>query len=62
VERNSLLEELDELTGLDKNDMSKKETEKNASRLIEISERLDLISANEAETKAIQILIGIGFS
>lgn len=62
VERNSLLEELDELTKVDDTELSQKEVTKKTERLAEISERLDLIDANDAEPKAIKILNGIGFS
>jgi ATPase subunit of ABC transporter with duplicated ATPase domains len=40
----------------------KKQKQKRTERLSEISQRLEQIDSNGAETKAIEILTGIGFS
>ena len=42
-------------------DMSEAEKIENATKMSEISERLEFICAGEAESKAIKILTGIGF-
>jgi len=62
VERIQLLEEMDRLTTLDDSELTKEEIARNNARTAEIFERLNSIGANEAESKAIQILTGIGFS
>jgi len=59
VERESLLKEQhDILAAGDKIDVK----EQNVARLSEISERLKAISSDQAESKAIKILTGLGFS
>jgi ATP-binding cassette subfamily F protein 3 len=42
--------------------MSDKEKDSSTKRLADVSQRLEDIGANEAEAKATQILVGIGFS
>lgn len=41
--------------------MEPEERDEHAKRLVEITERLDIIDAKNAETKAIHILTGLGF-
>ena len=62
VERNSLIEEMEQLTAIEDGEMTEAENAKKVKRMTYISERLDLIDAEGAEAKAIKILIGIGFS
>ena len=59
VERERLLKEQAELT---EQANQSHETDANAARLHEIFERLVSIEADKAESKAIRILIGLGFS
>ena len=61
VERKDLLHELECFQTADETDMSTEEKANRTLRLTAISERLDLIDHTEAEPKAIEILIGIGF-
>lgn len=76
VERSALLAEMEEIVNSGdepekvsggkkggKNQKGKKGAASSKTmRLAEISERLDVICANDQETKAIEILTGIGFS
>jgi ATP-binding cassette, subfamily F, member 3 len=59
VERERLLKEQAELT---EEALQSHETDANAARLHEIFERLVSIESDKAESKAIRILIGLGFS
>ena len=62
VERLELLKELDEKTKIDLADMEDEEKQEINDRIIEINERLEFIDADKAESKAIMILSGLGFS
>jgi hypothetical protein len=72
VERTALLKELEELIASEdepatkkggKNQKGKKGgASSKTMRLAEVNERLEIICANDQETKAIEILTGIGFS
>ena len=62
VERQDLMEKLDELTQMDHADMTEVQVSENAARMTQINERLEVICAHEAEPKAIKILTGIGFA
>ena len=62
VERTDLLEEMENLTSVDDSEMTDVQKEEKNMRLGEINERLDVIEAHEAESKAIKILTGIGFA
>lgn len=62
VERNALFEEMDDLNKLTDEDMTEEQKKENADRLVEIAARLDFIDAASTESKAKQILLGIGFN
>ena len=65
VERAALLKEMDEIVHEADAKVSKQDKklkQKRTERLSEISQRLEQIDSNGAETKAIEILIGIGFT
>ena len=62
VERTRLLGELDELAKMDDSEMTENQIAEKAYRMQTINERLEMIYASEAESKAIKILTGIGFS
>lgn len=62
VEREALLAESDFLTKQDESKMDKDEIAASATRLSQISARLELIESATCEVKAMQILKGIGFS
>lgn len=57
-----MLEELDNLTSLEQDEMTEAQKSESAARMAEINTQLELIDAHEAESKAIKILTGIGFS
>ena len=61
VERKALLAEFDEITNSDDSKLSSKVKKNQARRLTEVSDRLETIEASEAEEKATDILLGIGF-
>ena len=61
VERTSLLKEMEDLTNIPDSEMTEHQSSERSVRLAAISERLDMIDAHEAESKAIKILTGIGF-
>lgn len=61
VERTSLLKEQAEIVHHDESKLSAYEKEERTARLVAIGERLTHIQAEKAESKAIQILIGLGF-
>jgi hypothetical protein len=60
VERNALNAELDKLME-DESEKNEEETEKEAQRIEEITDRLDFIGADDAEQKAKDIILGVGF-
>lgn len=62
VERNELLEEMNDLVHLQDDELTEEQTKQRVKRLAEIAARLDVIEASKAESKATQILTGIGFS
>jgi len=62
VEREALLAELETLTHQDQTGWKKQAIGKHAARMAEVSERLEVIDSNYAETKARTILRGLGFS
>ena len=65
VERCALLKEMEEIVHESESKSSKqdkKQKQKRTERLSEISQRLEQIDSNGAETKAIEILTGIGFT
>jgi hypothetical protein len=57
-----LLEEQEKLTNNDTKDMDDDDKKEQVDRLIYIAERLDLIDYTRAESKAIEILTGLGFT
>ena len=61
VERETLKADQAALENLDESSLSTYDKEENTAKLIAIQERLVHIQAEKAETKAIQILIGLGF-
>lgn len=61
VERLELLKEQAEIPKIDTSEMEPEEKEEVAKRLTAVNERLELIDAHNAETKAIHILTGLGF-
>lgn len=62
VERLELLKELEEKSKMDTQDMEDEEKAEVNDRIIEINERLEFIDADKAESKAIMILSGLGFT
>jgi ATP-binding cassette subfamily F protein 3 len=62
VEREELLAEMNQLSKQDESAMDKDEIAMSAKRVAEISMRLDQIESAACESKAMQILRGIGFS
>jgi ATP-binding cassette subfamily F protein 3 len=61
VERLRLMEELEELTNTDPSSLDDEEKGEHNDRLIYCNERLEVIDAKNAPTKAIHILTGLGF-
>jgi len=61
VERLELYAEQETLGKIDLKELEDWEKEEVAKRLTEVNERLDLIDAKNARTKAVQILVGLGF-
>lgn len=61
MERLELLKEQAEIPKIDTSEMEPEEKEEVAKRLTAVNERLELIDAHNAETKAIHILTGLGF-
>ena len=62
MEREELLAEMNQLSKQDESAMDKDEIAMSAKRVAEISMRLDQIESAACESKAMQILRGIGFS
>ena len=62
IERNDLLEEFEQLKNADTTDMDKAEIAAVGLRMTKIQAQLEVIEANQAEAKAMQILRGIGFA
>lgn len=62
MERNKLLQEADDLAHTPDDELTEEQIKEKARRLVEIAVRLDTIEASKAESKATQILTGIGFS
>lgn len=60
-ERISLLNEQEELTNKDTTELEDEEKDEHIDRLKYVTERLELIGADEVEHKATQILVGLGF-
>ena len=61
VERTKLLKESDDINNQLTSEKSESVIKTLSQRLIEVNKRLEDIESNEAETKAKQILIGLGF-
>ena len=61
VERLELLKQQQELPLIDTSEMEPEEKQEIANKLSAVNERLELIDAANAETKAIHILTGLGF-
>lgn len=62
VERLRLLEEQEALAARDVRGLDPEDQAEHAARMVAVAERLELIDAKNAETKAIHILTGLGFS
>lgn len=62
VERLQLMAELAEKSGMDMADLEDEDKAEINTRIIEINERLQFIDADKAESKAILILSGLGFT
>ena len=60
VERLALLKEQSDITNMDCQDPDEQQVLN--ERLRSIQERLDMIDAHEAESKASMILVGLGFT
>ena len=61
VERTKLLKESDDINNKLTSEKSESVVKMLSQRLVEVNKRLEDIESNEAETKAKQILIGLGF-
>lgn len=61
VERLELLAEQIELANKDTTDLEEYEKTEHNERMIEVAERLEMIEHTKAESKAIEILTGLGF-
>ena len=61
VERSKLLKESDDINSKLTSEKSESVIKMLSQRLVEVNKRLEDIESNEAETKAKQILIGLGF-
>lgn len=62
VERLQLMQELADKTAMDMADLEDEDKAEINTRIIEINERLEFIDADKAESKAILILSGLGFT
>lgn len=62
VERLELMAEEQQILNEDNSKITVYQKQKNEQRLIEIYDRLSLIEADQAETKAKEILLGLGFN
>lgn len=62
VERLQLMQELVDKTGMDMADLEDEDKAEINTRIIAINERLQFIDADKAESKAILILSGLGFT
>jgi ATP-binding cassette subfamily F protein 3 len=62
VERTKLLEESHDLSHTPDDELTEEQSKEKNRRLVQIAQRLDVIEASKAESKATQILCGIGFS